>query len=181
MIPEDRYGKIIGPGKIRFQRILPGPIEKIWAYLTESEMRGKWLAKGDMELFEGGKVNLHFLHKELSPLKESPPEKYKGMELGHSFTGKILRINPPHLLAFTWEGHSEVTFELEEIGSKVILILTHTKLAQNFITQSSVAGGWHTHLDILEASSREDIPPGFWTKHAKLEEEYTRILSATNE
>src|SRR5262245_18404599 len=29
-------------GAISFMRVLPGPIERVWAYLTEPEKRGKW-------------------------------------------------------------------------------------------------------------------------------------------
>ena len=33
------YGMIIEPGTLRIQRLLPGPIERVWAYLTESDKR----------------------------------------------------------------------------------------------------------------------------------------------
>lgn len=34
------YGVVTEPGTVRIQRVLPGPIERVWAYLTESEKRG---------------------------------------------------------------------------------------------------------------------------------------------
>ena len=173
----ENQGVFIAPGTIRFERKLNGSIEKVWSYLTESDKRGKWLAKGEMEMFEGGKVNLHFFHQDLSPIAGSPPEKYKDMASGHRFTGRVLKINPPYLLSFTWEDQSEVTFELEEAGNAVLLILTHRKLAENKDVQVSVAGGWHTHLDILIASLREEIPPNFWSTHAKMEEFYSTIIN----
>ena len=37
-------GEIIDTQTVRFERLLPGPIERVWAYLTESEKRRKWLA-----------------------------------------------------------------------------------------------------------------------------------------
>ena len=46
----DKYGVVIAPNTIRFERLLPGPIERVWAYLTESEKRAKWLASGAMDL-----------------------------------------------------------------------------------------------------------------------------------
>jgi len=55
--------------------VLPGPIERVWAYLMESEKRGKWLATGNMELRVGGRVELHFCHADLSPHAETPPER----------------------------------------------------------------------------------------------------------
>jgi uncharacterized protein YndB with AHSA1/START domain len=172
----DNQGKMIAPGTIRFERTLRGPIERVWAYLTESEKRGKWLAKGEMELIEGGKVTLYFLHKELSPIAGPPPEKFSNMEAGHSFTGTILKINPPHLLSFTWEGPSEVTFELKESEDKVLLLLTHQKLGSDKGTLLNVSGGWHTHLDILTANLEGDIPENFWKKFAEMEELYSKII-----
>ena len=91
----EQYGILVAPDTIRFERTLPGPIERVWAYLTESDKRGQWLARGDMELVEGGKVTLQFFHPELSPVKSPIPEKFKDMEKGKSFTGKVLRINAP--------------------------------------------------------------------------------------
>jgi uncharacterized protein YndB with AHSA1/START domain len=46
----DKYGTIIAPNTIRFERLLPGPIERVWAYLTDPEKRAKWLASGPMDL-----------------------------------------------------------------------------------------------------------------------------------
>src|SRR3981081_2361669 len=49
----DAYGELIEPTTLKIQRLLPGPIERIWAYLTDSDLRSKWLAAGAMEM-EGG-------------------------------------------------------------------------------------------------------------------------------
>jgi len=173
----DTNGKIISPGTIRFERMLPGPIEKVWAYLTESEKRGKWLAKGEMELIEGGKVDLYFLHRELSPVAEVVPEKYKDMENGHHSTGKILKVKPPFLLSFTWgDSLSVVLFELEEKGDKVLLRLTHSNLGENKEARISTAAGWHTHLEILTANLEGSQVEGFWKSHATLENIYSGLV-----
>ena len=42
----DAYGTLIEPTTLKIQRLLPGPIERIWAYLVESDKRRKWLAAG---------------------------------------------------------------------------------------------------------------------------------------
>ena len=76
-------------------RLLPGPIERVWAYLTESDKRGQWLARGEMELFEGGKVQLYFLHEDLSPVPGPVPERFRDKSSGHHFTGTVLRVNAP--------------------------------------------------------------------------------------
>jgi uncharacterized protein YndB with AHSA1/START domain len=168
-------GKMIEADTLRFERKLRGPIDRVWAYLTESEKRGKWLASGEMELVEGGKVNLRFLHSELSPEAGSPPEKYKALEGGHSFTGTILRVEAPKLLSFTWEGDSFVTFELEDLVETVLLTVTHRKLPTDPGVRVSVLGGWHTHLDILGANLDGKTPPNFWILDSLMEEQYSRV------
>ena len=50
----DAYGELIEPATLKMQRLLPGPIERIWAYLTDSELRRKWLAAGTMEIDVAG-------------------------------------------------------------------------------------------------------------------------------
>ena len=46
----DPYGELIEPATLKIQRVLPGPIERVWAYLTQGELRRQWLAAGQMEL-----------------------------------------------------------------------------------------------------------------------------------
>ena len=60
------FGVLTEARTIRFQRVLPGPIERVWAFLTESDKRGRWLASGPMELRVGGRVELNFRHAELA-------------------------------------------------------------------------------------------------------------------
>ena len=44
----DAYGVLTEPATLKIQRLLPGPIERVWAYLMESELRRQWLAAGAM-------------------------------------------------------------------------------------------------------------------------------------
>src|SRR5262245_47251223 len=121
------YGMVTEPGTVRFERLLPGPIERVWAYLTESEKRGKWLASGEMELRVGGRVELKFHHADLSPHVEPIPDKYKQYENGHISYGRIIKCEPRHLLSFMWGEESgkdsEVTFELTPHDGQVLLVL----------------------------------------------------------
>ncbi len=73
------YGIVTEAGAVRFERLLPGPIERVWAYLTDPEKRATWLAAGPMELRVGGPVELNFHHADLSAEK-TPPERYKKIE-----------------------------------------------------------------------------------------------------
>ena len=127
------FGVVTGARTLCIRRVLPGPVERIWAYLTELEKRGRWLASGPMELRVGGRVELNFRNAELSPHVEPTPEKYKECEEGASVHGRITRCNPPRLLSYTWSepaGESEVTFELTPQGEDVLLVLTHRRLGR---------------------------------------------------
>lgn len=174
------YGTVTGPQTVRLERLLPGPLERVWAYLTEPEKRAKWLAGGAMEVKTGGSVSLEFHHADLTPHNEAVPEKYKSMECGHSVPGVVTACDPPRLLAYTWgEGGndpSEVTFELSESGDRVLLVITHRRLG-NRKTMVSVASGWHIHVDILEAVLTGTVPPRFWDGHAALEAEYRKLIT----
>jgi uncharacterized protein YndB with AHSA1/START domain len=168
-----KNGKIISPGVLCFERVFNSTIDKVWTYLTDSEKRGKWLAKGEMELFEGGSVTLHFMHSELSPIPGSPPEMHKAMEAGHTFTGKVIEIDPPHRLTFTWHDDSEVTFELSTEAAGVKMVLTHRKLSDSDKIRIMIASGWHTHLEVLEANLNGTVPENFWVIFEKSQQAYS--------
>lgn len=174
------YGIYTEPGTIRFERLLPGPIERVWEYLTDAEKRGEWLAAGEMELHMGGKVELIFNHNNLTPHDDVPPEKYNDMGGESRLHGQITQLDPPRLLSYTWEESSapgsEVTFELEEEGEHVRLTLTHRHLGENRDTLTSVGAGWHTHLDIMTDKLNGRKPKPFWDTHTKLEKEYEKKL-----
>lgn len=175
------YGTLIASDTVRFERLLPGPIERVWAYLTDSDKRGTWLATGAVEPRAGGQVELHFLHSGLSPLPDEIPAKYKSMEKGASFTARVTRWEPPRLLSHSWPepsgNESEVTFELTPQGNDILLVLTHRRLGTDQMV--SVAGGWHTHLGILVDRMNGRVPQPFFLTHSRLEGEYEkRIASA---
>ncbi len=174
------YGTFTEPGTIVFRRLLPGPIERVWVYLTESDKRGQWLASGDMELKIGGSVELHFSHATLSPVHEDIPDKYKDSQNCASFSGHITRCEPPRVLAFTWAESlgedSEVTFELTPQGEEVLLVLTHRRLGDKHDILISVAAGWHTHLGILVDRLNDRTPQPFWSTHAGFADEYEQRI-----
>ena len=171
------FGIVTEAGAIRFERLLPGPMERVWAYLTDADKRGKWLATGAVQPWVGGNVELHFRHADLSPHKEEIPEKYRQCETGASFTAEVTRCEPPSLLSHTWADGSEVTFELTAQGEGVLLVLTHRRLTPTEML--SVAGGWHTHLGILVDHLNDRTPQPFWSTHARLEAEYEPRIAAS--
>ena len=168
----DMYGTIIAPNTIRFERLLPGPIERVWAYLTESDKRSKWLASGELDLRGGGEAQVNWLHSNLDAAPSEAPERYKN---GHSMKATITRCEPPRVLGYTWgaraDALSEVVFELSEQGQDVLLVLTHHRLP-NTNDLLGVSGGWHTHLDILVEHLNYRTSPAFWEKHTALHAEY---------
>jgi uncharacterized protein YndB with AHSA1/START domain len=169
------YGVVTETGTVRIERLLPGPIERIWAYLTEPEKRAKWLAGGPIELRVGGKAELSFRHADLSPEK-TPPEKFRKMEGGHTLHCRITACDPPRLLSYTWgEDWGEVTFELSRRGKRVLLVITHRRLEPKGMP--SVAAGWHAHLGVLIDRLGEHEPRGFWSTYMRLEADYEKRLA----
>jgi uncharacterized protein YndB with AHSA1/START domain len=173
------FGVVTEAGAVRFERLLPGPLEKVWSFLTDSEKRGRWLAFGEMQGRVGTPFRLEFHNTKLGPGDTDIPAKYRdNCQDGVSTHGRILAWEPGRLLSFTWaeEGQpSEVTIELSSVGDKVRLILTHRRLGGHGM-MISVAGGWHTHLEILTAQLEGRLAPDFWTRHTALEAEYDRML-----
>lgn len=154
---------------IQFVRILPGPIEKIWDYLYDSEKRGQWFAKGDFGKV-GEPFELRWKHSELSPHSATPPDSMAEMDkTGHKAVNTLLKCEKPYLLVFTFGGSkmapdkiSEVEFKLEEMeGNKVRFTLTHSKIPDESYRQG-VSGGWQSHLEILQYRAEGKTPPAFW-------------------
>lgn len=172
------YGVITATDTIRFERVLPGPIERVWAYITESDKRATWLARGPMEVRVGGLVDLTWHNSQLSAENESP-EDYRKYD-GHNLKGRVTRCEPPHLISFTWPGESghesEVSFELSSRGKDVILVLTHARLP-NRTAMLGVSGGWHAHVGILVDQLNGVTPRPFWTTHQQLKAAYEKRLA----
>jgi uncharacterized protein YndB with AHSA1/START domain len=175
--PDDEYGEVREQGTFSIERLLPGPIERVWSYLTEPEKRRRWFGSGEMELRAGGRVQLQFRFSELSA-ETTPPTKVDECEV----TGRVTRCDPPHLLSYTWGSEpdaSEVTFELTPQGEEVLLVITHRRLGDRG-TMISVASGWHTHLGILTDLLKGGKPRPFWATKTRMEEEYGKRLGSLN-
>jgi uncharacterized protein YndB with AHSA1/START domain len=166
-------GEITGPASIRFVRRLPGPIERVWSYLADSELRGQWLAPGPLG---DGKLDLTFRHADLSPHQEAPPAGFSGGS--HLLSCKVLEMAPPHRLVFTWgeDVGSVVTFELTPHEGDVLLTVSQTGLKRGDML--SVATGWHTHLAMLVARAEGRTPPAFWTIWKTLDGVYGPMVEA---
>jgi uncharacterized protein YndB with AHSA1/START domain len=151
-------GKILKTGVVRFERVLPGPIERVWEYLTDIKRLPEWFGEGVMEPYEGGVVNF----------------------MGGHIRGVVTQWKPPRKLAYTWNvfspGETEssypesyLTFELKPQGKDVLLTLTHLPIPEEF--ENRTAMGWHTFLDMLGTALRgEETKPrmAYMEKNAAL-------------
>ena len=168
------HAALTDPTTLTLQRVLPGPIERVWAYLTDSELRRQWLARGDMVLEPGAPFELVWRNDELStPHSERPA----GFDAEHRMAGSILDVDAPNRLVISWGEASEVAFELRADGQKVKLTIHHRR-APNRDVLLKVAAGWHTHVDVLAARLGGEDPKPFWPRWSVLRDEYDARLPA---
>lgn len=163
---------LIPPSTVRLERLLPGPVERVWAYLTESDKRATWLAAGEFDLRVGGKVELHFENDKLP--NDGVPEGRGGPR---SFEGRITRLEPLRALAYTWKwdaGDSEVLYELTPKGKDVLLTIHH-RLPDEPGIKRGVSGGWVVHTGILADLLNGVKPRPFWATHDRLVKEYEAV------
>ena len=166
---------LVEPGTVRLERLLPGPVERVWAYITESDKRAKWLAAGEFDLRVGGRVHLEFDNSRLSA-GDAAAAKHKDRGTG-KFDGVITRLEPMKLLAHTWGwngGDTEVTYELTPRGKDVLLTIVHRRLGKDLVP--AVMGGWDVHSGILSDILSGRPPRPFWSTHEKVEQEYAATL-----
>jgi len=168
----DANGTLIEPTTLKIQRLLPGPVERIWAYLVESDKRRKWLAAGQMELKVGARFEFVWRNDELT---NPPGKRPDGFDAEHRMAGHITALDPPRRIAFTFHNSTEVSIELDVQGDEVLLTLVHYRLP-NRSFMLGVSAGWHAHLDVLVARVRGEEPAPFWDQMSKLRSDYDRRL-----
>src|SRR5437870_4247708 len=95
----DNYGVLIEPATLKIQRLLPGPIERVWSYLTESDLRRTWLAAGAMEMKVGAPFELVWRNNELT---EPPGRRPPGVGDERRMQSRITELDPPRKLAIAW-------------------------------------------------------------------------------
>lgn len=171
-LTRDAHGVLVEPATLKIERLLPGPVDRVWAYLTDGELRRQWLAAGAMDLRVGAGFELVWRNDDLSEAGDARPESFSEE---HRMTSRIVELDAPHRLSFTWFDEGEVTFELTPQGDEVLLTVIHRRLTDRAMSLC-VAAGWHTHLDILVARLTDTPAPSLWRTWTRLHSDYDRRL-----
>jgi uncharacterized protein YndB with AHSA1/START domain len=135
--------------RLRFERDLPHPADKVWRAIIEPEHLAAWFPQrivGDWEV--GARLRFELPGGELDP-----------------FDGEVLACDAPTLLEFTW-GPDTLRLEIVPRDSGCTLTLTDT--IDELGKAARDAAGWHACLDLL-ASELDGGEPGFdagerWTE-----------------
>ena len=149
-------------GTLIFVRHLPGPIERVWAYLTDPKFLATWFSDGTVAGNVGGDVSF---------------------DMGA--TGRITAIDPPYLLEYTWNEDNAsvgpvvdalVRWELASEGDRVRLTLTHVRLPE--VEVFGHAAGWHAFLERLTASVEERDAAPVMELYAKYKAAYVPLVQS---
>ena len=125
---------------IRFERILPHPPEVVWRSLIDREELNGWFPTDIITDEWKVGASLTFVFRE----NQAP-----------SFTGTVLELEEPRLLAYTW-GEETLRFVLTpQPGGATRLVLTD-ELDRGFAARN--AAGWEECLAQLAG----DSPDGQW-------------------
>jgi len=157
------------PDTIRLERVLDAPIDTVWRYLVEADLRARWFAGGALEPQVGGSLDLVFNHDNLSTDDVPYPEKYREHRCAAAHE-QVTAFEAPHLVAWSWDGgkEGEARFELTALGDKTRLVLTHSGISGP-AGMASFGGGWHSHLAVLQAIFAGEPVRDFWALHARSE------------
>ena len=165
------------PDTIRLERTLDAPVDKVWRYLTEANLRRDWFM-GGTDARPDGEFELLVDHDNLSDDKDVPyPESYAGFK-GAKWTEKVIRFEPPRLLETTFQGgkNGTVTYELTPEGEHTRLVLIHSGITSGTGAQD-FGGGWHSHLTVLEERLAGRGVKDFWALHARSRDAVSKALS----
>jgi uncharacterized protein YndB with AHSA1/START domain len=163
------------PDTIRLERTLDAPIDKVWRYLTEAELRREWFM-GGTDARPDGEFELLNDHDNLSDDDVPYPENYAEFK-GRTWAEKVVRFEPPRLLETTFQGgkNGNVTYELFPDGDRTRLVLTHSGITSPTGFQD-FGGGWNSHLTVLQEKLAGRGVRDFWALHAQSREAVAKAL-----
>lgn len=145
--------------RVRFERRLNHPVERVWAALVDGDELAKWFPEVKLEPRPGGRFEIEFGSREGGDCEGCSVVR-----------GEIERFDPPRLLQC-----GTMRWELEPDGNDCLLRFSDVVVVEDergdHETAKSVLGGWHWYLDALEAALA-----GSFVDRAKPEVEYTGRL-----
>ena len=166
----------IAPDTIRLERELEAPVDKVWRYLTEAELRREWFM-GGTDAQPGGEFELLNDHDNLSEDDIPYPENYA------EYKGRgVEREGDPLRAAAAARDHvperqiGTVTYELFPEGERTRLVLTHSGI-QSGTGAQDFGSGWNSHLTALEEKLAGRSVRDFWSLHAQSREAVAKALS----
>lgn len=134
-----------GDFRIHFERELPHPPERVWAWLTEPDKLERWLPGCSIDPQIGGAVRFDF-----------------GEE--GAATGEVIRVEPYSLIEHTWKWEgvptSHVAWELAPSAAGTRLTLTHREVLAEPATEFAI--GWHVMLDALRLDLAGEPTDAAW-------------------
>lgn len=108
-----------GRSVLRMERRLGHPVDRVWRAVTEPDGLAAWFpSSAEIEMRVGGTVSF-----------------------GEGFSGTVTDLDPPRLIAFTWDT-DHLRFELVPDGDATVLHLVHTFADR--AGAASFAAGWET-------------------------------------
>lgn len=153
----------ISASELVLHRVLKAPIERVWSFIVDPDLRARWFMSGPSDLRPGGQLGLTMKHDALSDQAVPTPPSYRAA-IGASWTETITVFQPPHTIGFTWDGGhgGEVTIRLYAEGERrTRLTLVHSGLRGDVDT-INFGGGWHAHLAALELRLGDHLIDDFW-------------------
>jgi uncharacterized protein YndB with AHSA1/START domain len=165
----------IAPDTLRMERMLDAPVEIVWQWLVDPDLRRLWFSGGTAPK-ANGEVELVFDHDNLSEDNVPYPEEYARWQ-GASARERVLRYEPPNLLAFSWDGGQEgvATFELSDVGGRTRLVLIHSGISGP-AGMANFGGGWMSHLAVLQAKLAGGSVADFWALHRASQDKVSAAL-----
>lgn len=166
------------PDRLRFERLIEAPVATVWAYLIDPELRARWFMGGPSDIRPGGTIGLTMNHDFLSDGDVPVPDKYRSY-VGHSWSERVIKVEPERLLAFEWDSgeNGTVTITLAPEGERTRLVLVHAGIKDR-TGAANFAGAWGSHLAVLERRVRGQTVPSFWALHAEAEARANAALGA---
>ena len=114
--------------------------EKVWAALTDAELTAKYWERSNVSDWKLGSSWSH-------GFRDQPPD----------VVGEVLEVDPPRRLVTSWSPaskvndptrRSRVTYEIEQLGEKVRLTVTHVELTEEGLRD--ISRGWPAVLSNLK-------------------------------